>query len=63
MSTESELIGKSKKLDDGSILKAIQIKEREDGLWMIYTITYYNAIPKKLMMPLVQFKQIYGTLS
>lgn len=57
---DSELPGKSGTLPDGAILTVLQIKDREDGPWVSYTIAYYQALPRKLIMPLGQFKHQYG---
>lgn len=62
MHDDIKLIGIEKTLDDGSTLKALQIKERDNGYWISYTITYHNSIPRKLVMPLMEYKSLYGKL-
>ncbi len=58
--TTHPLLGRSITLEDGSTLKVLQIKEREDGPWVSYTITFYQALPRKLVMPLHQFQALWG---
>jgi hypothetical protein len=59
---DNDLIGLEKILQDGNTLKVLQIKLRDDGLWVSYTLTYKNSIPRKLIMPLHEYKSIYGNL-
>lgn len=59
---DNDLIGIEKLLQDGNTLKVVQIKLRDDGLWVSYTLTYKNSIPKKLTMPLHEYKSLYGNL-
>ena len=60
MNDGSEWVGLSTVLQDGAVLKVVQVKMRETGPWVSYTITYHAALPRKLVMPYGQFAQIYG---
>lgn len=60
MTNANDLIGCNTTLEDGSILKVVQIKDREDGPWVSYTVTAYNALPRKLVMPLAQFNALWS---
>ena len=60
MNSEDELLGRSITLEDGNVLRVVQIKIREDGPWVSYTLTAYNALPRKLVMPYGQFKNLWA---
>ena len=57
-----ELVGRSVSLEDGTTMRLQQIKMREDGPWVTYTIAYSGALPRKLVMPLGEWKGRYGGL-
>jgi len=59
MEEYAKFIGKSVLLDDFTEIKLVQVKQREDCPWASYYITHYNSIPRKLMMPIDQFKATY----
>lgn len=58
----SELVGRTVTLEDGATLRVVQVKMREDGPWVTYTISYHAALPRKLVMPHGQFAQIFSGL-
>jgi len=60
----SNLVGKSYKFEDGSKIEVIQVKSREDGLWVHYVTTMNSSLPRKLVMPhkefMTNFKHLFG---
>ena len=48
--------------DDGASIKIIQVKRREDGPWVTYTINYPNSLPRKLVMAEKDFIDTFGHL-
>lgn len=58
-----ELVGKTHTFDDGDSIKVSQIKERDGNeMWVTYLIQQGPGIPRKLLMPLHEFVNIYGHL-
>lgn len=57
------LIGKSILLENDIKLSVIQMKQRDEGkIFVTYHVTQGNAIPRKLIMDLVEFEGTYGQL-
>jgi hypothetical protein len=62
MSNELNLVGKSYTFEDGSHISVIQLKNREDGMWVHYEISINSSLPRKLVMPLNEFINTYEHL-
>ena len=60
----SNLVGKSYIFEDGGKIEVIQVKPREDGLWVHYLISMNSSLPKKLVMKhgefMTNFKHLFG---
>ena len=56
------LVGKSYAFDDGSLIEVIQVKAREDGHWVTYQTSINSSLPRKLLLPLVEFDKTFGHL-
>ena len=57
-----DLLGKSYTFEDGSLIKVLQLKNREDGLWVHYEISINSSLPRKLVMPIKEFINTYEHL-
>jgi len=57
-----KLVGKSFMFEDGDKIEVIQVKRREDGLWVTYHVTQSGGIPRKLLLSLTSFLDHYGHL-
>jgi hypothetical protein len=57
-----DLTGKKFEFEDGAIIEVIQVKEREDGLWVHYFISMNSNLPRKLVMKLDEFNNTFGHL-
>ena len=58
----NDLLGKTFTFDDGSTIEVIQIKPREDGLWVHYITSINSSLPRKLLMRLEEFNNTFGHL-
>lgn len=58
----NNLEGKTFTFDDGSTIEVIQIKPREDGLWVHYITSINSSLPRKLLMRLEEFNNTFGHL-
>jgi hypothetical protein len=58
----SNLVGKSYIFEDGGRIEVIQVKPREDGLWVHYVISMNSSLPKKLIMKHNEFMSNYKHL-
>lgn len=58
----SNLVGKSYTFEDGGRIEVIQIKPREDGLWVHYIISMNSSLPRKLVMQYKEFMNNYKHL-
>lgn len=58
----NDLAGKKFSFEDGAMIEVIQLKEREDGLWVHYFISMNNNLPRKLLMKLEEFNNTFGHL-
>ena len=56
------LVGKKFSFEDGALLEVLQLKEREDGLWVHYFISMNDSLPRKLVMKLDEFNNTFGHL-
>lgn len=56
------LLGKKFSFEDGAMIEVIQLKEREDGLWVHYFISMNDSLPRKLIMKLEEFNNTFGHL-
>ena len=56
------LVGKKFSFEDGALIEVIQVKEREDGLWVHYFISMNSNLPRKLVMKLDEFNNTFGHL-
>jgi hypothetical protein len=56
------LIGKKFSFEDGALLEVIQLKPREDGMWVHYLTTMNDSLPRKLVMRLEEFNNTFGHL-
>ena len=56
------LVGKKFSFEDGALLEVLQLKEREDGLWVHYFISMNDSLPRKLVMKLEEFNNTFGHL-
>ena len=57
-----DLTGKKFEFEDGALIEVIQVKEREDGLWVHYFISMNSNLPRKLVMKLDEFNNTFGHL-
>lgn len=57
-----DLTGKKFLFEDGAVIEVIQVKNREDGLWVHYFISMNNNLPRKLVMKLEEFNNTFGHL-
>lgn len=62
MNEYSNLVGKEYIFSDNDKIKIFQIKRRDDGDYVTYLVHQGPGIPRKLVMPLVQFLDNYGHL-
>jgi hypothetical protein len=62
MNNPNDLVGKSYTFEDGSLISVIQLKNREDGLWVHYEISINSSLPRKLLMPVNEFINTYEHL-
>jgi hypothetical protein len=58
----SNLVGKSYIFEDGGRIEVIQVKPREDGLWVHYVISMNSSLPRKLIMKHNEFMSNYKHL-
>jgi hypothetical protein len=56
------LLGKSYIFEDGGKIEVIQVKQRDDGLWVTYQISMNDSLPRKLIMQRVEFMDHYKHL-
>ena len=56
------LIGAEHTFPDGIMLRVIQIKQRELGLWITYEHVYSGAMPRRFSERLEKFVETYGHL-
>ena len=57
-----DLTGKKFEFEDGALIEVIQVKNREDGLWVHYFISMNSNLPRKLIMKLEEFNNTFGHL-
>jgi hypothetical protein len=57
-----DLTGKKFEFEDGALIEIIQVKNREDGLWVHYFISMNNSLSRKLVMKLEEFNNTFGHL-
>jgi hypothetical protein len=57
-----DLTGKKFEFEDGALIEIIQVKNREDGLWVHYFISMNNSLSRKLVMKLDEFNNTFGHL-
>ena len=59
----NDLVGKRHIFPDGDYISVMQIKLRDGNeFWVTYMIQQGPGIPRKLVMPLEEFKSTYGHL-
>jgi len=58
----ASLVSRSWTFEDGDSITVIQVKRRDDGPWITYTVQQGPGIPRKLMMPAIEFVNTYGHL-
>lgn len=59
----SDLVGKSHVFEDGITLTILEVKHRDENVfWVVYQTNDGIHIPKKLMMPELEFVNSYGHL-
>ena len=60
----NNLVGKSYTFEDGGKIEVIQVKSREDGLWVHYIISMNSSLPRKLVMKhnefMTNFRHLFG---
>jgi len=56
------MIGNKYTFSDGDSLEIIQVKRRDTGPWVIFYAQQGPGIPRKLMMQLDEFQEVYGHL-
>ena len=56
------LMGKSYIFEDGGKIEVLQIKKRDDGLWVTYQISMNDSLPRKLTMHRREFMDHYKHL-
>ena len=59
---QHELVGKEYRFEDGNSIKIIEVKHRDDGLWVSAHIGSLMGIPRPTIMPLKEFTEMYGHL-
>lgn len=62
MENHSDLLGKKYIFDDGNTIEVIQLKTREDGIWVHYCISMHDSLPRKLIMKHDEFMNKYQHL-
>jgi hypothetical protein len=60
--TGADLVGKSYTFADGIVIRVMQSKRRELGYWVTYEVVYANALPKKMVMSVGEFRSKYDHL-
>ena len=59
------LVGQKFVFDDGNKIEVIQVKQRDDGMWVTYQISANDSLPRKLTMHRKEFmdyyKHLFGT--
>lgn len=58
----TELVGKTYTFEDGHSIKIIQVRSRDNGVWITYEIKSGPGIPQKLMMIEREFYNNFGHL-
>ena len=56
------LVGKNFIFEDGNKIEVLQVKSRDDGLWVTYQISTNDSLPRKLVMHRVEFMDYYKHL-
>lgn len=63
MNKHSYLVGQSYRFEDGNSLTIVQIKERNtDDYWVTYSAQISPSIPRRGVMPIAEFLELYGHL-
>lgn len=55
-----QYIGKLNNLENDVLLKIHQVKQRNDGLWVIFEISNLGALPKRHTMTIGEFLDTFG---
>jgi hypothetical protein len=58
----TDLKGKKYEFDDGMILSVVDVKQREDGLWVTYESGHPSAIPRRFVTQIGKFLETFGHL-
>lgn len=58
----ADLAGRSHTFEDQTVLKIIQVKQRDSGLWITFEISYSNALPRRIVDKLDTFLEKYQHL-
>ena len=58
----SDLIGKTYTFEDGATLTVIQVKRRDDGMWLTYETKRGPTFPQRLVMLENEFIKVFGHL-
>lgn len=56
------LVGKKHTFEDGDSIEVVQVKRRDDGIWITYHVQQGPGIPRKLLMKTEEFIDNYGHL-
>ena len=57
-----ELKNAKYEFEDGMILKVVDVKQREDGMWVTYESGHPSAIPRRFSLQLGKFLETFGHL-
>ena len=58
----TELVGKTHTFDDGHSIKILQVRSRDNGVWVTYEIQSGPGIPQRLIMIEREFYNNFGHL-
>lgn len=57
-----KLSGQSHVFPDGVVIRIVQVKNRNDGLSVIYETDYGNALPRRFVVTIDEFVHDFGHL-
>lgn len=58
----ASLVGKSWTFEDGDSISVVQVKRRDDGMWVTYHVQQGPGLARKLLMREDEFIATYGHL-
>lgn len=58
----TKIVGKSYVFEDNASIRVMQVKQRDDGMWVTYETSHSRGLPKRTVMPYHEFMDTYGHL-